>query len=109
MQPEKLLHLLAENYSPPDVRNSFLGKYTAEPGALANVLEAWKGKCGGRVVRTGVGSVDAYAVMAREPVQTFYCDDLARVLKWLGRDTQLGERFANLRLLETQDDFVYFD
>jgi hypothetical protein len=109
IQPEKLLELLAENYAPPAVRNSFTGKYNAAPGALAQAFAAWQQKSGKRVVRTGVGSVDAYAVMAREPIQSFYCSDLAGILNWLSGDVQSGERFANLRLLETKEEFVYFD
>jgi hypothetical protein len=109
LQPDKLLELLAENYVPPAVTRTVTGKYSKSPDELRNALAAWKEKTGERVVLTGVGSVYAYAVMAREPVQPFYCSDLAGVLEWLGDDFKETTRFANVTLLESRDDFVYFD
>jgi len=47
--------------------------------------------------------------MAREPERSFYCSDAAGLQKELGADFTETERFANVRLLETKEDFVYFD
>jgi hypothetical protein len=109
LQPEKLLDMLCENYAPPEVTASFSGKYAGPPEALVEKLLAWEKKDRRKVVRTGADSVEAYAVMAREPVQTFYCSDAAGLKKGLGKEFTETERFANVRLLETQDEFVYFD
>ena len=49
--------------------------------------------------------------MAQSGPTSFYCSD-ARALTSnpeLGRDFDETERFANIQLLETQDDTVYFD
>jgi hypothetical protein len=72
-------------------------------------LADWEEKSGARVVLTGASSVEAYAVMAREPIQSFYCSDLDGAIKSLGNDIRETDRFANVSLLETKDDFVYFD
>ena len=47
--------------------------------------------------------------MAREPVQTFYCSSLESLLKRFGADLEETSRFPNVELLETDEDFVYFD
>jgi len=62
-----------------------------------------------RVVLTGASSIESYAVMAREPMQSFYCTDINKAVASLGGDVRETDRFANVTLLETQDDFVYFD
>jgi hypothetical protein len=108
LQPEKLLGLLIENYEPPEVTAVLSGKLPAPTGALVETLLAWEKK-GRKVVRTGASSVDAYAVMAREPVETFYCTDALELKKGLGKEFTETERFANVRFLETQDESVYFD
>ncbi|MCC6418484.1 MAG: hypothetical protein IT429_09605 [Gemmataceae bacterium] len=109
LQPDKLLDLLAQNYVAPDVGRSFQGKCTLAPEALAGRLAAWEKKPGRKVAQTGASSVGAYAVMAREPVRSFYCSDLKSILQALGDDVRETERFANVAFQETRDDFVYFD
>ncbi len=109
LQPEKLLDLLAENYAPPVLGRTFKGKCSLRPEELRARLAAWEEGGGGRVVLTGASSVEAYAVMAREPMQSFYCSDLDGAVRSLGDDLRETERFANVTLLETRDAFVYFD
>jgi hypothetical protein len=109
LQPEKLLDLLSENYTSPVVNASFSGKFAAPPGALVETLLAWEKKKGRKVVRTGASSVEGYAVMAREPVETFYCSDALEIKKGLGKEFTETERFATVRFFETQDESVYFD
>ena len=108
LQPEKLLDLLAENYQPVAEVRTFRGKCNLRAEELQERLTRWEAKSGGRVVLTGASSVQAYAVMAREPVQSFYCSDLDSLLKSLG-DVQATDRFANVAFVETRDDVVYFD
>jgi hypothetical protein len=108
-QPEKLLDLLAENYALPAVRRTVQGKCALQPQELQMRLQECMERSGARVVITGTSSTEAYAVMAREPVQSFYCSDLNEVIESLGADLRETDRFANIRLLETRDDFVYFD
>lgn len=109
LQPEKLLDLLRENYIPPRVTRTFRGKFAESPGSLVERLVDWEKETGQKVVRTGASSVDAYAVMAREPIQAFYCTDLADLRKSLGDALTENEHFSTVKILETQDDSVYFD
>jgi hypothetical protein len=109
LQPEKLLDLLAENYELPAVTRTFQGKCALPREALRTRLAGWEGQSGERVVLTGASSVEVYAVMAREPVQSFYCTDIEKAVMSLSSDVRETDRFANMTLLETRDDFVYFD
>jgi hypothetical protein len=109
LQPEKLLDLLADNYALPAASRTFRGKCALRPEELRMRLAGWEEQSGARVVLTGASSVEAYAVMAREPVQSFYCSDLDGAIRHLGDDVRETDRFANVTLLETRDDFVYFD
>jgi hypothetical protein len=109
LQPEKLLDLLGDNYTLPAVSRTFQGKSQLDPQEFRMRLQEWAERGGARVVMTGASSTEAYAVMAREPVQSFYCSDLDGAIKSLGNDIRETDRFANVRLLETRDEFVYFD
>jgi hypothetical protein len=109
LQPDKLLDLLADNYALPAVSRTFRGKCGLRLEELRMRLAGWEEQSGARVVLTGASSVEAYAVMAREPVQSFYCTDIDKAVASLGGDVRETDRFANVTLLETRDDFVYFD
>jgi hypothetical protein len=109
LQPDKLLDLLASNYAPPAVSRTFRGKWGLRPEDLRARLAGWEEEQGMRVALTGESSVEAYAVMARGPMQSFYCSDIDKAIASLGEDVQETDRFANVTLLETQDEFVYFD
>lgn len=109
LQPEKLLDLLANNYVPPEVSRTFRGKCGLPPEALCERLAQGAADSSARVVLTGASSVEAYAVMAREPVQSFYCTDVDKVVTRLGGDVRETDRFANVTFQETREDFVYFD
>jgi hypothetical protein len=109
LQAEKLLDFLAANYALPAVGRIFRGKCGLRPEELRMRLAGWEEQSGARVVLTGASSVEAYAVMAREPVQSFYCSDLEGAIKSLGNDIRETDRFVNVSLVETRDAFVYFD
>ncbi len=109
LQAEKLLNLLAENYVPPEVSRTFRAKCGLKVGELRERLTQREAAGGAGVVFTGVSSVEAYAVMAREPVQSFYCTDLDKTVAGLGGELRETDRFANVCFQETGDSFVYFD
>jgi hypothetical protein len=106
LQPDKLLDLLAANYVPPSVTRTARGKTRLKPEAFREAL-ARADKT--RVVQTGLGSVESYAVMAKEPMQYFYCSDLDATLRNLGGWFEPTDRFANVTLSETTDATAYFD
>jgi hypothetical protein len=60
-------------------------------------------------VLTGSSSTGEYAVIAREPIQSFYCFNLDSLLKRFGQQLEETSRFPNVELIETEDDFVFFD
>lgn len=108
LQPDKLLDLLAANYVSPQMTRTVCGKTKQSAEAIGDVLsrtEAGRAK----VVQTGFGSVGNYAVMAKEPVQYFYCFDLDAVLRDLGDAFEPTDRFPNISFAETKDATVYFD
>jgi hypothetical protein len=111
LQPEKLLDLLAENYELPTVSRTFRGKCAIPPEELRMRLAVWadRRQNGTRVIPTGASSAEAYADMAREPMQSFYCTDIDEAITSLSSDVRETDRFANVTLLGTRDDFVYFD
>ena len=79
------------------------------PEELRRRLAGWTEESWARAVLTGASSAEAYVVMAREPVQSFYCTDIDEAVTSLGSEIRETDRFANVTLLETRDDFVYFD
>jgi hypothetical protein len=66
---------------------------------------------GNRIAVTGASSVSQYGIMAREQEISIYCSDIEAVVSspLNERVVEETERFANLRILETSDDLVYFD
>jgi hypothetical protein len=80
-----------------------------EPPEFRLRLRKWARKTGNQVSLTGASSVGAYAVMARDDVQEYYCTDAAGAARSLEDRFQPAERFATVRFLETRDEEVYFD
>jgi hypothetical protein len=109
LQAEKLLALLRGNYVPPNVTQSVTAKFGGSTETFTKRLLAWESKAKQNIVLTGESSVDAYAIMARGAVSTYYCSDVSGLVKSLGEDLSQTDRFANVKFLETQDGFVYFD
>jgi hypothetical protein len=109
LQPDKLLDRLGSAFVPPAIAGRFVGRCQLEGERLVASLQGWEKRTGNRVVLTGAGSVNAYAVMAREPVQQFYCSDIASLVRELGEALRETDRFANIELLQTKDQTAYFD
>jgi hypothetical protein len=110
IQPEKLLDRLAANYTPPRVTKRLTGKLRGiELPEFRLQLRKWAQKTGNQVSLTGASSVGAYAVMARDDAQEYYCTDVAGAVRSLEDRFQPAERFATVRFLETRDEEVYFD
>jgi hypothetical protein len=110
VQPEKLLDRLTANYSSPEVKRRLTGKLRGiEPPGFRAQLQTWAKKTGNQVAMTGASSVGAYAVMARDGAEEYFCTDVAGAARALGDRFQPVERFATVTLLETRDEEVYFD
>jgi hypothetical protein len=109
LQADKLIDRLAQNYLPPEVTRTLKGKVRLPPDEVRKRLAQGAADRAVKIVMTGASSVEHYAVMAREPVQSFYCTDLDQVVASLGSDLQQTDRFANVIFQETLDESVYFD
>ena len=109
LQPEKLLDLLSENYAPPVISHRLAAKTTLTPDQFCGRIAEWKAEAAQKATLTGSSSAGRYAVMAREPIQSLYCSDLDSLRTRLGPELEETSRFPNIELLETDDDFVYFD
>jgi hypothetical protein len=108
LQPDKLLELIEANYVPPTVTRTIRGKTKCSVQALRERLASRDAK-GARVVQTGFGSVQNYAVLATDPMVPFYTSDIEETLASLGDAFEVTDRFANVAFSETRDDTVYFD
>ena len=108
LQPDKLLDLLEANYVPPTVTRTIRGKTRLSIQALRERLASQDAK-GARVVQTGFGSVQNYAVLAVEPIVPFYTSNIEETLASLGDAFEATDRFANVAFSETKDNTVYFD
>jgi hypothetical protein len=109
IQPEKLLERLTLNFTRPRVETAISGKLRIPFEQFAEWSKQWEKSTNERVSRTGSDSVQAYAVMAREPVRTLYCTDLRILTDALADQFRPAERFADIVIQETNDDTVYFD
>jgi hypothetical protein len=110
IQPDKLLERLAANYGPPAVLRQISGKVRGiGPDELRAGLHKWARETGNRVALTGTSSVGAYAVMARDGAEEYYCTDAAAAVRALGDRFQPTDRFATVTLTETPVEEVYFD
>ncbi len=109
IQPEKLLELVTANYAPPAIKQRVRAKTALAPDQLRQRFGEWGSETGEDVVLTGASSADEYAVIAREPIQSFYCSNLDSLLKRFRTELEETSRFPNVELLETDEEFLYFD
>lgn len=110
LQGDKLLQKLKEGYKPPMIRSRLSLKTKMSEINLHQELKhasrAWQG----RLVLSGISSARFQTVIAAEPITSFYCSmrpqELARAASI---DTTPERHFANLELLQTDDERVFFD
>ncbi len=107
IQPEKLLDKLAANFTQPSIRRFLVGKSPYGLEMLMSLLSESSLKHQVWLIGTGVGSINQYAVMARDNFLSMYCTDQYRLLT--GIEFKETNRFPNLEIIETQDKTVYFD
>jgi hypothetical protein len=108
IQAERLLDGLLDAYQAPKAQEMWTGKVGLPASKLLNRLEGQGGD--GGLVRTGEASAPEYAAWAGEPVVACYCQARpATVLARLGTEAKETRAFANLRLIQTGDQLVYFD
>lgn len=110
IQAEKLLNQLVKSYIPPRIQEKFTGRCEMPPIEIMQDIKLVAQSYKARLVITGSGSADKYAVMAREPVLSLYCSKSPLILI---EDTNLEikatGRFVNIEIFKTDDERVYFD
>ncbi len=110
LQPESLLERLGSNYEAPEIASRLRGATGLSEQAFTRRLLEVSMPAGGKAVQTGASSSRRYAVVAREPLVSFYCSgSLEAIARNLGKDFDPRSPFPNIELLETMDDRVYFD
>jgi hypothetical protein len=110
LQPDKLLSKLQASYQPPTIRARLaVSSKLAELELQRRLRRATEG-LGERLALTGMSSASRQAVIAAEPITSFYCsgppDELAKAASI---DPYSQRHFADLELLQTDDERVYFD
>lgn len=110
LQADKLLDRLREAYQPPAIRSTLSLKAPGPRGDIGRRLQRAAEALGGRVAVTGMSSASRHTVIAGDPITSVYCsmrpEDLARVA---ALDPAPQRHFADLELLQTGDERVYFD
>jgi hypothetical protein len=111
LQAEKLLDRLRENFEPPKTKDLLRCKITISDNTeIRRVLQEAAHEAKARLVLSGESSVNFYATMAREPIDTVYCTEFPMdELKRLGVHVDFSSRFPNVELRRTDVETVYFD
>lgn len=110
LQPDKLLEKLQASYQPPQIQARLAVKSKLSEPELYQRLRGAAESLGGRLVLTGISAASRQAVLAAEPMTSFYCsvapDDLARLAEL---EPAPQRHFAAYELLQTADERVFFD
>ena len=107
IQPDRLLDGLLDAYQPLRTQTVWTGRVDLSDNELLNRLQTI---ADGGIIRTGESSAGAYSVWAGEPIIACYCRETpTTLLDCLTTDFKETPAFANLRLIQTIDQRVYFD
>ena len=109
LQADALLDKLAANYVAPRTTRRFVGRWEGEPNDFLPEFFDEAGKAGIRTIVSGASSVGLYAVMAREKKVQVYCNNIEATVRTAGTAIEETSRFPNIELIETNEEFVYFD
>ena len=110
VQADKLLDQLRQSYRPPRIRARWTGKVALPEASLhARFLEVSE-RTESRLVLTGLSSAKHHAVIATEPLASFYCSIEPHALLRAATISEGSTRtFPNVELLQTDDESVFFD
>ena len=107
LQPDKLLDLLAENFTPPKPLRVIQAKLN---GPLLEIfIRANQGTKSPRVMLSGESSQSRYSGGMRADNPVVYCSDLDELSDLLSETCQFTDRFADLTLVETRDATPWLD
>jgi len=107
LQPDKLLDLLAKNFTPPKPTRVIQAKLN---GPLLEVfLRANRGARKPRVMLSGESSQSRYSAGMRADNPVLYCADLYELSERLDDACQFTDRFADITFVETRDATPWLD
>lgn len=110
IQAEKLLERLATNTKLPRRINERAVEFQIALSQIPKAVIAKSKKARAKVVVTGTGSINEYAMMPREPLFEFYTDvNPSEILSQVEKQIDFNSRFPNLRIIQTDDPAVFFD
>ena len=113
LQAEKLLDKLSANFQVSKVSRRFQAKYLTDETSVMEALVSNAQANHARCVLTGMSSVNLYAATSHPDKLSLYCTDIDALLSRRGGEhpapVEETSRFADIELLETQDETVYFD
>lgn len=111
LQPDAILDALRRAYQPPRISDRWLGRCDAPSlDDLARAIQKQAQDTSCRFVITGAMAASAYSGVAFEPMVSIFTDgSIPPLLESLSWDLEEDRRFANLELLRTTSDWVYFD
>jgi hypothetical protein len=112
LQPDKLLDLLRASFVMPRALDAVQLHWKAPVAELFRSARA--GQAGGleaplRLVMTGASSCARFTAGLRSDAPTLYASDLRELRQRLGKAWKPDDRFADLRVVETDDPSVFLD
>jgi len=108
LQPDKLIDMLARNYTESNEDAVISTKIDLDENKLTQRLADLSVQLKVPIVATGLSSVSRYAVMEQDKKFSIYCPRSEELLDELGASKTI-KRFPNLEIHETKDSTVYFD
>ena len=109
LQADKLLSRLRANYQAPKTTTIKRCKVVADGDIAALIAKAAK-KADSRLVLSGSSSVDNYATMGRDAMDSYFCTSIPfDELERFGGKIDMNSRFPNVEFQVTNEEYVYFD
>ena len=110
IQADGILDALAREYKPPRIADRWIGRCSLE--AMADVLARVQDKMqdpDSRYALMGYSVAGKSIGFAGEPIRSIFTDEpVMQLLTGIDGGIEEGRRFANLEILRTDSDWVYF-
>jgi hypothetical protein len=105
---EHLLDQLSQYYQPPKPLDTWLGRIDLDQQALYDHMLQIEKK--GDFIQTGMSSACKYVTFSGEPVLEYYTrQPITNFLSTVEHGAKETRSFPNLRLIQTEDQRVYFN
>ena len=110
LQADKLLGLLSMNYRPPKIISRWIGKAQVPSNELWRQLASADSAGFAKVCQTGRSSTMQYTAMAEGPLCSIYTNvSPEELLKYCDLPHLETNRFSNLEIIQTDENWPFFD